>query len=376
MNLKHSALILLFFVFFNGFIGAQTMSVLNPVTWERINELKNYENFDQLNYYLSRIVSLSIAEQGNVTGRNEIVDGAVRPREQSAAAITMEFNNVNSAPGKLRNNENNYEYLIINFFESRSELLIPLKFRRNSQGFYILFSVEYATRNYNIPQQAGLPFLCITGPVEQIEVRTVPEGVSQRPAGDNRGGQSSQGNSSAVNPSGRSRQIIGSGSVTPGGVAAYIRSKPQRPALSNENIDRLINIYFREAGVERVNCDIAVAQMLHWTNFLRNQERVRSNNYGGLSSTPRWNGRFPYRMADGMTEGVIAHIQHLKSYASPVLDNPRIVDPRHYLIENIRGSIQTFDRLYATWFPYNSTAYANSINRILTELYSFSERYL
>jgi len=44
----------------------------------------------------------------------------------------------------------------------------------------------------------------------------------------------------------------------------------------------IVNLYDDEARKENVNLDIAIAQMCEGTNFLRDQERELTNNYGDL----------------------------------------------------------------------------------------------
>jgi hypothetical protein len=109
--------------------------------------------------------------------------------------------------------------------------------------------------------------------------------------------------------------------------------------------------------------------MLHWTNNLKNRERVDTRNYGGLSRIGNWNGRFP-----GMTEGVQAHIQHLKGYAN---ERPRhdIVDPRYQLAVDRGFRGMKFEDLYSRWMgdrPYRE--YERSIEAILVGIGSSGAR--
>ncbi|MDR1840137.1 MAG: hypothetical protein LBQ93_11205 [Treponema sp.] len=167
-----------------------------------------------------------------------------------------------------------------------------------------------------------------------------------------------------------SREIMGPGCVTKEGVIHYLKSKPSKPALSPRDIGRLIDKYFDEADVERINIDIAIAQMLYRTDSLRNAQRVSTHNYAGLDVTSVWNGRF-----NSMTEGVRAHIQHLKGYASTRRPN-NLVDPRYEILVDLgyQGNIKTFDKLFRAWTE-NPAKYEIRINEILIDLYRSSGVY-
>jgi hypothetical protein len=180
-------------------------------------------------------------------------------------------------------------------------------------------------------------------------------------------------NENANNPEDQSKQakpsrnIMGGGSIKPQAVIAYVYAKEKNPPLDRGAIEKLINTYIKEAADEGVNADIGIAQMLHWTSNLKNSERVASCNYGGLSAIDDWNGRFPYRLRDGMTEGVRAHIQHLKAYAKEPLRLSK-VDPRYDIVfeRDITGI--TFEQVYKYWS--DNPRYGKSIDDILIALYS------
>ena len=159
-----------------------------------------------------------------------------------------------------------------------------------------------------------------------------------------------------------SRSVMGVGSLNPQRVIVYANKKNRALSNSDKNI---INEYFKEASYEGVNVDIAIAQVLYWTDCFKKRERVATNNFCGLSRIDGWNGRFPYKMRDGMIEGVRAHIQHLKAYAK---ETPKqtIVDPRFKLAfdRGIRGI--KFDQVYRIWSE--DPRYGQRIENILREL--------
>jgi hypothetical protein len=276
----------------------------------------------------------------------------------------------------------------IDFLETRAEFIILFKvsgenyhlnFGRDTQrDCFNLVSVSIQGKPYGIRAEGELPRLEISGTDSRnTEIRIVPaatENQGSAPSGINYSNvpihqEQYTGNTYWWQPS---REIMGAGSLTKEGVIQYIRSRNSNPVLSSRDIGRLIDIYFDEARLENINRDIAIAQMLYATSFLSNQ-RTTNRNYGGLSSTPGWNGRFPNRLNDGMTEGVRAHIQHLKGYASRTPLQNRNVDPRYDILINLGylGSVRTFDQLYRRWSE--NPDYGNEIERILNGLYRFSD---
>ena len=103
----------------------------------------------------------------------------------------------------------------------------------------------------------------------------------------------------------RNTNLSALGSVSTEGVTDYIKSRNKTPVLSEANTRKLINLYLNEAAKEDVNYDFAIAQMLYWTAFLTDKQRMGTNNYAGLQPTKEWDGKF-----STMEEGVQAHIQH------------------------------------------------------------------
>jgi len=167
----------------------------------------------------------------------------------------------------------------------------------------------------------------------------------------------------------RNTNIIGTGTLNVDGVIDYIRVRNRNPVLNEANLRRLITLYIDEAAIEEVNHDIAIAQMLFWTAFLSNRQRVENHNFAGLSRTQEWHGRF-----QSMQEGVKAHIQHLRGYARSSLVNPNtvIVNPRWNNIQYISGTVNTFEQLYHVW-TQNTDRYRLNISIILSNLYRYCD---
>lgn len=154
-------------------------------------------------------------------------------------------------------------------------------------------------------------------------------------------------NNSSINSS---KSIIGTGSLAPKNVIAYARKKNN--AL-NSNDEAIINKYFEEAKDEGVNVDIAIAQMLYNTNYLK--QHKSNHNYGGLKDC-----RFP-----NMTIGVRAHIQHLLAYAKQT-PKKTTVDPRFEIAFQRGISGIKFEQVYSIWSDYPD--YGQKIEEILRNL--------
>jgi hypothetical protein len=329
-----------------------------PVT-PRIVEylLQKDGSSDVLKFYLSMPFTMKIYEQ-NETAEIEIINNMVilnppNPANEKvieflkdSEGILTEF----SGPGADKGSE------IKILFQEQGKTLV---FKRDrQQNCYLLSSVIINDRRpYEINPSEPIQ-LCVAGeskrPTEVMVVSADFEYSDSQQSHNYNYAYNASYNSSANS----SRRIMGSGSISPAQVKEYVRTKKN---LTNRDI-AIIDKYFEEARFEGVNVDIAIAQMLYCTNNLRN-ERVATNNYGGLSRIGNFNGRF-----DDMTMGIRAHIQHLKGYAKeyPIRN---IVDPRFSLAfeRGFRGI--SFDQVYAKWSE--NSRYGQNIENRLRDLYRF-----
>jgi hypothetical protein len=157
--------------------------------------------------------------------------------------------------------------------------------------------------------------------------------------------------------------IIDDGRLNQDAVVSYIQFYSRLP---RPEIESIINIYFLEAKKERVNHDIAIAQMCYATQFLNNRALLITRNYAGLSGATFYD----------KTIGIRAHIQHLKGFATrDEILSEEIVDPRFYMAGfiRVRGTITRFDELFfSTWSPENALNYGNGVRSILDGLYQYS----
>lgn len=163
-----------------------------------------------------------------------------------------------------------------------------------------------------------------------------------------------------------SEKIMDKGKIVPSVLANFLRG-------SNKNIDykyahTLAILYFEEANHEGVNPDIAFTQMCLETGFLRFDGTVdkHQNNFCGLGVTG--NGVKGLSFTDPR-EGVRAHIQHLKAYASTQKLNNTLVDSRFKFVK--RGSVTHISGLTGKWATDSN--YDKKIRNLLNRLYRFSQ---
>jgi len=139
-------------------------------------------------------------------------------------------------------------------------------------------------------------------------------------------------------------------------------------ALDTSYIRRLIRIYMYECEREGVNYEVAICQMCLETGFLRFDGSVSrfQNNFCGLGATNA------YTAGDwfgSMEEGVRAHIQHLKAYASVEPVKSPIVDRRLWRVR--RGTVFTIFDLTGRWA--SDPGYGIKINQLLKQLSNFPD---
>ena len=138
---------------------------------------------------------------------------------------------------------------------------------------------------------------------------------------------------------------------------------------NNSNLDSsyaicLIKTYILEAHREGINHDVAICQMCLETGFLRFTGSVSryQNNFCGLGAIDAWSAGDWFR---SMEEGVRAHIQHLKAYASIDSVTTPTVDPRFYRVR--RGTVFTIYDLSGTWAA--DPDYGFKLDFLLKKLY-------
>ena len=159
--------------------------------------------------------------------------------------------------------------------------------------------------------------------------------------------------------------IIGFGIIPAMDMAEFLLNI--NPNINTRYARELAEIYVEEAAMEGINHDVAFAQMLLETGYLRFGGLVtpEMNNFAGLGSVgPGQAGlSFPEPRI-----GVRAQIQHLKAYASESPLNQELVNPRYFLVR--LGSSPSINGLAGTWAA--DPQYGEKIKNILERLYIFS----
>jgi len=137
--------------------------------------------------------------------------------------------------------------------------------------------------------------------------------------------------------------------------------------LSLKEADELVSLYIAEAADEGINHDIAFSQMCLETGFLKFGGDVTKDqhNYCGLGATGNGVAGLSFSHPQ---EGVRAHIQHLKAYASTEKLSNDLVDIRFDYVK--RGTVKSYEQLTGKWAV--DPHYHHKLKSILHRLYSGS----
>ncbi|MDR0475467.1 MAG: glucosaminidase domain-containing protein [Treponema sp.] len=341
--------------------GNRPQESLSPLTFDDVKLIESNGMFNNLDYYLSSDLVLTILQERKVRANSGglVIDNGKTVEARLPVANPGEFVRFDS--------------------KTHDEVFLTIKFPGIVQALHFVRDPKtnrfsfYGVANSHASYKSPAPYLCIhkTGassqssaaeppprPALQVDTATWRSSVSRVPAG-----LPAAADQIPV-------YIMGNGRLSRNLVVSYIVNKGS--SMNRQRIDELVGDYIREAGEEGVNHDIAIAQMCYATWFLNNQRLIATHNYAGLNTDMGISARGSSRHFNP-TEGVRAHIQHLKGYASTVQPQKDIVDRRYDLLGAIRGTVQTLDDLFAAWSPYNAQNYGYEIRKILRELYQFSE---
>ena len=160
--------------------------------------------------------------------------------------------------------------------------------------------------------------------------------------------------------------ILSEGALSKDALVAFLLANNRH--MNRKFAGQVVDRYICEANAEGVNYEIAFAQMCYHTNFLSFRGTfvpAYSNNFFGLTTFNNYRVAYVF---DSYQQGIRAHIQHLKGYATTEPLNNECVDPRYYKIEEIYGwgSSPTIDELSGRWA---GTDYACRIKDILARMY-------
>ena len=179
----------------------------------------------------------------------------------------------------------------------------------------------------------------------------------------------------AANSNGKT-PIMGTSTVTKAQMIKYYNKVAKYPDFYKNSdaptIDAFVQIYIEECAAEGVRADIAFAQAMDETGYLRfgGLVHIEDYNFAGIGATDSANNRNIAQFTS-VRMGVRAQVQHLKAYASKdALKNPT-VDPRFHLVS--RGSAPYVEWLSIPNNPYgrgwaSNKTYAEDILRILSNI--------
>ena len=160
-----------------------------------------------------------------------------------------------------------------------------------------------------------------------------------------------------------SLKVMDKGKVSPHAMKVFLL---QNNGEADTNaVKKLIKVYIIEANREGVNYEAAFCQMCLETGFLRFEGSVSryQNNYCGLGCVDMFSGGDWFA---NMEEGVRAHIQHLKAYASLEPLRTPVVDPRFNNVQ--RGSVKLVTDLTGRWAT--DPDYGQKIAALIKRLHS------
>jgi len=163
-----------------------------------------------------------------------------------------------------------------------------------------------------------------------------------------------------------SESIMSNGNITSSTLAMFLQNNNQN--IEDKYAHALAKLYIEEANHEGVNPEIAFTQMCLETGFLRFDGTVdkHQNNFCGLGATG--NGVKGLSFKD-YQQGVRAHIQHLKAYASTHELKNELIDDRFKYVK--RGSVTQLSGLTGKWAM--DVNYDIKIRNLLTRLYKLDQ---
>ena len=163
--------------------------------------------------------------------------------------------------------------------------------------------------------------------------------------------------------------ILGEGKLTANEMLAFLLYNS--PSLNVEYVNRIATYYVLEARKEKVNHDVAFAQMMLETNYLLFTGTVKKAQYnfagiGTVDSNTEGNWFITEKI------GVRAHIQHLKGYASTLPLVGDLVDPRYAILERygLLGTAPVVSTLSGRWA--SDPEYGRKILQMMRRMYNFS----
>jgi hypothetical protein len=165
---------------------------------------------------------------------------------------------------------------------------------------------------------------------------------------------------------GLSIKVMGKGTLTVSQMITFLLS--QNPQIDSLSAKEFIDEYVSASAKEGVNHDLAFCQMCLETGFLKFDGMVPPdmNNYAGIGA---FEGSQEIDKYLSMREGVIAHVQHLKAYASTAPLNLPLIDKHFGNVK--RGCAPTLNQLALRWAE--DKLYAVKIRILIEQCRKFSD---
>ena len=162
-----------------------------------------------------------------------------------------------------------------------------------------------------------------------------------------------------------SYEIAGNTSVTEEVLINWFNKNAKYPDFYKKTdaptLKSFCRIYIEEAKVEGIKVEVAFAQAMKETGWLKYGGTVKQEqfNFAGLGATGATIGGATFK---NVREGVRAQIQHLKAYANKEALKNECVDPRFHLVT--RGSAR-----YVEWLGINENP--NGLGWATSEKYGY-----
>ncbi len=177
--------------------------------------------------------------------------------------------------------------------------------------------------------------------------------------------------------------ILGEPQATPAQAKKFferfyeIKSDPRKPKLTEESVDKLIDLYWKYGKKTGIRPEILFAQSMKETAYLAFERpngtpgavSVNHNNFAGIKTRDASGDRpEDHQTFDSMEDGVRAHFNHICAYTG--LEPIGEPHGRYFLVLTISwaGSIRYVEELGARWAP--NPAYGESVVDYLNILMS------
>lgn len=161
---------------------------------------------------------------------------------------------------------------------------------------------------------------------------------------------------SMVNVNNTCYNIMGTSSTSVEQMVRYYNKHATYPSFYSNTDAPMIwdfcRIYYEECQAEGVKAEVAFAQAMKETGFLRYNGTVKIEqfNFAGIGAVD--SGATPSASFSSVREGVRAQVQHLKGYATKDSLNQECVDPRFNLLNAKRGCAP-----YVEWLGQKENPY-------------------